>query len=117
MLITLLAVLIATIKSRVFMGFSVNFHHVKYYVSYLVRLLVSSMLDQFVNARKMACLRGLSDIVTLLICLLTALLIGNKKSPVIRRGYIILLQDTLYVLSCPCPSHRNKAFHFPEELR
>ena len=86
MLITLLAVLIATIKNRVFIGFSANFYPVDYYVSYLVRLIVSSMLDQFVNARKVAYFRGLSDIVTLLIRLLFALLIVNKKSPVIRRG-------------------------------
>lgn len=89
MLITLLAVLIATIKSRVFTGFSVNFHPVNYYVSYLVRLLVSSMLDQFVNAGKVAYLRGLFGFVTLLICLLSPLLICNKKSPVIRRGYLL----------------------------
>jgi len=44
-LITLLAVLIATIKNRVFTGFSVNFYPVDYYVSYLVRLLVSGVLD------------------------------------------------------------------------
>lgn len=117
MLITLLDMLIKYPKNRVFIGFIAIFYLVTYYVSYLVRLLVSSMLDQFVNARKVTYLRGLSGLVTLLVCLLFALLICNKKSPVIRRGYIILLQDTLYVLSCPCPSHRNKAFHSPEELR
>lgn len=86
-LITLLAVLIATIKSRVFTGFSAHFYLVNYYVSYLVRLLVSSMLDQFVNARKVAYLRRLSAFVALLICLLPALLIGNKKAPANNRGY------------------------------
>ena len=115
-LITLLAVLIATIKNRVFTGFSVNFYPVTYHVSYLVRLLVSSMLDQFVNARKVAYLRGLSDIVTLLMCLLFALLICNKKSPVIRRGYITPLPDTLYVLSCSYPERKSKVFRFPEGL-
>lgn len=95
MLITLLAVIFEYSKNRVFMGFSANFYLVNYYVSYLVRLLVSSMLDQFVNAGKMAYLRGLSGFVTLLVCLLLFLLIVNKKSPVIRRGY--LLPDPLII--------------------
>lgn len=86
MLITLLAVIFEHTKNRVFTGFSFNFYPVNYYVSYLVRLLVGSVLDQFVNARKVAYLRGFSGFVTLLICLLPALLIVNKKSPVIRRG-------------------------------
>ena len=73
MLIAMLAVLIATIKNRIFTGFSAICYPVNYYVSYLVALFVSSMLDQFVNARKVAYFRGLSDIVTLLMCLLFAL--------------------------------------------
>lgn len=89
MLITLLAVYFKHSKNRVFMGFSVNFYPVSYHVSYLVRLLVTSVLDQFVNARKVAYLRGFSGFVTLLICLLSPLLICNKKSPVIRRGYLL----------------------------
>lgn len=95
MLITLLAVLIATIKNRVFMGFSANFYPVTYHVSYLVRLLVSSMLDQFVNARKVAYLRGLSDIVTLLMCLLPSLLIVNKKSPANNREFCFYTPSNL----------------------
>ena len=73
MLITLLAVIFEYSKNRVFTGFSVNFYLVAYYVSYLVRLLVSSVLDQFVNAGKVAYLRGFSGFVTLLMCLLFAL--------------------------------------------
>ena len=86
MLITMLAVTCKHSKNRVFTGFSVNFYLVDYSVSYLVRLLVGGVLDQFVNARKVAYLRGLSDIVTLLIRLLPGLLICNKKTPVIRQG-------------------------------
>ena len=99
------------------MGFSVNFYPVTYYVSYLVRLLVGSVLDQFVNARKVAYLRRLSGFATLLIRLLPSLLIVNKKSPVIRRGYIILLRDTIYALSCSYRGRKNRGFRSPEELR
>lgn len=87
MLITLLTTLVERLKNRIFIGFSAHFYLVNYYVSYLVRLLVSSMLDQFVNARKVAYLRRLSAFVALLICLLPALLIGNKKAPANNRGY------------------------------
>ena len=65
----------------------------------------------------MAYLRGLSGFVTLLIRLLFALLIGNKKSPVIRRGYITPLPDTPCALSCFYQVHKSKVFRFPEELR
>lgn len=85
-MITLLAVTFEHGKNRVFIGFIAIFYLVSYCVSYLVRLLVTSVLDQFVNARKVAYLRGFPGIVTLLIRLLFALLICNKKSPVIRRG-------------------------------
>lgn len=98
MLITLLDMLIKYPKNRVFIGFTALFYPVTYCVSYLVRLLVSILLDKFVNARKVAYLRGFSGFVTLLICLLTALLIGNKKSPVIRRGGIVLFLTKHYIL-------------------
>lgn len=97
-LVTLLTTLVERLKNRIFIGFSAHFYLVNYYVSYLVRLLVSSVLDQFVNARKVAYLRRLSGFVTLLICLLTALLIVNKKSPVIRRGGIVLFLTKHYIL-------------------
>lgn len=90
MLITLLDMLIKYPKNRVFMGFSANFYLVTYYVSYLVRLLVSSVLDYDIKVQKTAYLRGFSGFVTLLVCLLLCLLIVNKKSPVIRRGYLII---------------------------
>lgn len=98
MLITLLDMLIKYPKNRVFIGFIAIFYLVNYYVSYLVRLLVGSVLDQFVNARKVAYLRGFSGFVTLLICLLTALLIVNKKSPVIRRGFSFICVIYLFSL-------------------
>ena len=117
-LVTLLTTLVEHLKNRIFIGFSAHFYLVNYYVSYLVRLLVSSMLDQFVNARKVAYLRGLSDIVTLLICLLSPLLIVNKKSPANNRGFpFILLRDIPCALSCFCQVRKNKVFRFPEEFR
>lgn len=87
MLITLLDMLIKYPKNRIFIGIIAIFYLVTYYVSYLVRLLVSILLDKFVNARKVAYLRGFSGFVTLLIFLLTALLIVNKKSPANNRGF------------------------------
>lgn len=113
MLITLLAVLIATIKNRVFTGFSVNFHPVNYYVSYLVRLLVGGVLDQFVNAGKVAYLRGLSVFVTLLIRLLFALLICNKKSPVIRQGCSLPVLLSLHNLKVEEVHHFRIFLEFP----
>lgn len=86
-LITLLAVLVECLKNRIFTGFSAVFYPVTYYVSYLVRLLVISALDQFVNTRKVAYLRAFSGFVTLLICLSSPLLIVNKKSPANNRGF------------------------------
>lgn len=113
MLITLLAVIFEHTKNRVFTGFSFNFYPVNYYVSYPVRLIVSSMLDQFVNAGKVAYLRGFSGFVTLLICLLTALLICNKKSPVIRRGCSLPVLLSLHNLKVE-EVHRFRIFlEFP----
>ena len=91
------------------MGFSANFYLVTYYVSYLVRLLVGSVLDQFVNARKVAYLRRLSGFATLLIRLLPSLLIVNKKSPVIRRG----CSCTPLLLSLPALSYHTDLYIFP----
>lgn len=113
MLITLLDMLIKYPKNRIFTGFSANFYLVTYYVSYLVRLLVSSVLDQFVNARKVAYLRDLSDIVTLLMCLLFALLICNKKSPVIRRGCSLPVLLSLHNLKVEEVHHFRIFLEFP----
>lgn len=97
MLITLLDMLIKYPKNRVFIGFIAIFYPVNYYVSYLVRLLVGIVLYKNKNVLKVAYLRGFSGFVTLLICLLNALLI-NKKSPVIRRGGIVLFLTKHYIL-------------------
>ena len=113
MLITLLDMLIKYPKNRVFIGFIAIFYLVTYYVSYLVRLLVSSMLDQFVNAGKVAYLRGFSGFVTLLICLLTALLIGNKKAPVIRRGCSLPVLLSLHNLKVEEVHHFRIFLEFP----
>lgn len=113
MLITLLALTFKHSKNRVFTGFSVNFYLVNYYVSYLVRLLVSSMLDQFVNAGKVAYLRGLLVFVTLLIRLLPALLIVNKKSPVIRRGCSLPVLLSLHNLKVEEVHHFRIFLEFP----
>ena len=113
MLITLLAVIFEHTKNRVFTGFSVNFYPVTYHVSYLVRLLVISMLDYFVNARKVAYLRGLLGFVALLICLLSPLLIFNKKSPVIRRGCSLPVLLSLHNLKVEEVHHFRIFLEFP----
>lgn len=94
----MLAVLVECLKNRVFIGFIHIFYLVTYCVSYLVRLLVTSVLDYEIKAQKTAYLRGLSGFVALLIRLLFALLICNKKSPVIRRGGIVLFLTKHYIL-------------------
>lgn len=78
-MITLLAVPFECLKIRVFIGFIAIFYLVSYLVSYLVRLLVTSVLDYDIKAQKTAYLRGFSGFVTMLICLLATLLIGNKN--------------------------------------
>ena len=112
-LITLLDMLIKYPKNRVFIGFIAIFYLVSYYVSCLVRLLVSIVLYKNKNVLKVAYLRGFSGFFTLLICLLPSLLINNKKSPVIRRGCSLPVLLSLHNLKVEEVHHFRIFLEFP----